>query len=138
MTKEERADINRNIAEKLFGLRILQGVKAIRAAGWEKLAEHYSEVWIRPDGLQAYCPESVDSPDYSGRLSDAWLVVEAMKKRNKNLHLICYAYDRTYASFQDFTDQSMQEANGLTATPEAICRAALKALEKTVTKRDHE
>jgi hypothetical protein len=51
----------------------------------------------------------------------------------QNLHLVAYAYNRTYASFDSNDLPTMDgpytvEANGEHATPLAICRAALAAL----------
>jgi hypothetical protein len=127
-SKERIEEVNRQIAEKIFGLRILRGHDAIKAANWPALADKHAEVWVRPDGLQAYCVGTSGAPNYSGDMVAAWLVVDAMKKRDKNLYLICYTYNRTYASFCSLDgDDDMQEANGDTATPEAICLAALKA-----------
>jgi hypothetical protein len=78
-----------------------------------------------------------DLPNYSTDIRDAWQVVERMRShggvRFGNLHLVAYAYNRTYASF-DSKDLPMMEgdysveANGEHATPLAICRAALAAV----------
>jgi len=51
-----------------------------------------------------------------------------MKERGRNFQMIEYAYNRTYATFQDDLEINYAEANHDGCTPLAICRAALLAV----------
>lgn len=80
-----------------------------------------------------------EPPHYSTSIADAWTVVERMRTENfparyRNLSLVSYCYNRTYATFDaeafnDYTPETWAEANGEHATPLAICLASLKALQ---------
>jgi hypothetical protein len=78
--------------------------------------------YIRNDVLPGLCWTP------SRRISDAWDIVNKMKRSDYNLQMIEYAYNRTYATFiPDLDSDEWTEANGKYCTPLAICRAALLA-----------
>jgi hypothetical protein len=72
-------------------------------------------------------------PRYSADIAAAWEVVERMREhpdpRFRTLRMVAYPYNRTYATFDAENEDEWTEANGENATPLAICRAALAALE---------
>jgi hypothetical protein len=94
-------EIDALIANRVFGMRIDKTFTAL--------------VWI---------PAS-----YSTNIAVAWMVVEKMKIIGHNFRMVQYAYNRTYATFEnDLDSDNWIEANGEYCTPLAICRAALLAV----------
>lgn len=117
-------ELDKEVAEKIFG--------------WTDFAgEEYSLLGVPPQAKNQNRRWSV--PYFSIDLKEAWSVVREMKSDKyglggRNLHLIEYAYNRSYASFADHgfsgSDDSLNgEGNGEYATPEAICKAALLLVE---------
>lgn len=93
-----------------------------------------------PESVAARCEvvEFKRYPPVSEEMGAAWWVVERMRGRPavrwRNLSLVAYCYARTYATFDadaflDYAPETWAEANGEHATPLAICRAALMAVE---------
>lgn len=70
-------------------------------------------------------------PPFSTSIKHAWRVVRRMRRHQegRNLQLMAYAYNRTYATFVKHAGDHDDwcEANGKHATPVAICLAALEA-----------
>jgi hypothetical protein len=72
--------------------------------------------------------------NFSTDISDTWQLVEKMLADHPyaNLHLVQYAYARTYAAFsteQPGSAAEWSEGNGEYCTPVAICFAALAAVD---------
>lgn len=90
-----------------------------------------------PNWLAVYDPNGDGNVDLffapSREMGDTWRVVKHishLRPEGYNLHLIHYAYNRTYACFNNrgFQDDTTGEGDGENSTQLAICRAALKAV----------
>jgi hypothetical protein len=67
-------------------------------------------------------------PDFSTEISDAWMVVDKMKE--DGWYIDIGNYREWFVSFTRQPEDDSFAGSGETA-PEAICRAALEALEKS-------
>ena len=130
-------ELNEAVAEKVMGWRRLRGedeISAVIPVPKKKEWAHFEEVWIDTGGRMMACKECGTMPNFATDIADAWRVVEKMREhsnqRSRNLRMVCYCYDRTYATFESYDDGPMVEGNGMHATPRAICSAALKTVEQ--------
>jgi hypothetical protein len=113
--------------------RELDALIAVRIMGYIQAPN--PSVLFTPNHTDEH-PEICFGPKpYSTDIAYAWQVVERMKEHApvefKNLSLVAYCYNRTYASFSAEAirhGEGFEEANGEYATPLAICRAALAAV----------
>lgn len=111
---------------------------AERVLGWVPVL-HYGKrgtgFWA-PSGCESDGPYLTDEEihHFSTDIAAAWTLGAALRARPDgwrfNLHVVEYAYGRTYAYFgADPDGVAWSEGNGEHATPHAICLAALAAVE---------
>lgn len=116
--------------------REIDNFVAEKVMGWHIATDQFGSDWVDSENRYQH---KVSSDDYdddenfhliawhpSESIMWAWEVVDEMKKRGRNFQMIQYAYNRTYATFENGLDSdNWTEANGEGCTPLAICRAAL-------------
>lgn len=130
------ADLDAEIAERVMGWTSVCGnFPELTGRRGRVYVDMTRTEWsgVRPEG-----DSSEPIPPYSTDISAAWEVIrhiaqdERVPVERRNLQLVAYCYNRTYAVFgvRVEDEDEWSEGNGEHSTPLAICLAALKAVEQ--------
>ena len=134
---EAGRELDALVAEQVFGVPLPPREDA--PARYSSFTHHKSQLWFWHYGEDRWNPGP-----FSGDIRFAWKVVKHMREsaapRFKNLSLVAYCYNRTYATFDaeafaEYDAATWSEANGEHATPLAICLAALQAVAAALAPR---
>jgi hypothetical protein len=107
------------VAERVFGWVRDHDAESQTATG--------SPIWEAPG--KEYLQNG--TPDYSTDIAAAWLVVEKMRERGISMDLTGLAnkYDQQWSCTFGDPETQNGECSDAASAPEAICRAALLAIE---------
>jgi hypothetical protein len=108
-------------------LRALDALVAEKVMGWSEIVDGWG---LRPIEQRQHGRESIKErvPLYSLNIASAMEVVERMRKQGWSFACTLYEGKLPYASFCRGTAASSKNAEA-DSLPEAICRAALAAIE---------